>query len=100
VLLAVMKMQLDIEVSRCLGFCSLLTYRWACCSTVIRGLQLELPAGAVGRSKLELVAVELKDKVTGRRRIRILVRHVDLLVGMAGKWYLESENGVLLGNRW
>jgi hypothetical protein len=100
VLLAVMEMQLDIEVARCLGFGSLLAYRWACCSTVIRGLHLELPAGAVGRSKLELVAVELEDKVMRRTRIRIVVRHVHLLVGMAGKWYLESENGVLLGNRW
>jgi hypothetical protein len=93
-------MRLDIDVCRCSGFNLYQHSIGLCVSKVISGLQLELPVGAVGRSKLELVAVELENKATGRRGIRSLIHHVSLLVGIAGKWYLESENGVLLGNGW
>jgi hypothetical protein len=93
-------MWLDINVCRCSGFNLYQHSIGLCVSKVIYGLQLELPVGAVGRSKLELVAVELENKVMGRRGIRTLIRRVSLLVGIAGKWYLESENGVLLGNGW
>jgi hypothetical protein len=95
-----MKMRLDIDVCWCSGFNLYQHSIGLYVSKVIYSLQLELPVGAVGWSKLKLVAVELENKVTGWRGIRTLIHHVYRLVGIAGKWYLESENGVLLGNGW